>query len=68
MAINRDKSGAAITMVEFNGVDIPALIDTGATSSMLSEEFVLENGLKIKYIDTNIQFSFKDALDIIGNC
>lgn len=68
MAIKRDKSGAAITMVEVNGVDIPALIDTGATSSMLSEEFVVKNGLKIKDIDSNIQFrsAGKTSLIVLG--
>ena len=68
MAINRDKSGAAITMVTINGDDIPALIDTGATSSMVSEEFIRGTKLRIKSIDSSIRFSSagKTTLTVLG--
>ena len=68
MAINKNKSGAAITMVTINGDDLPALIDTGAVSSMLSEDFVKENRLQIKELDSNIRFSAagKTSLIVLG--
>lgn len=68
MAINKYKSGAAITMVTINGDDLPALIDTGAVSSMLSEDFVKENRLQIKELDSNIRFSAagKTSLIVLG--
>ena len=70
MEIDSNKTGAAMTMVSiYNDIALfPALIDTGAACSMISEEFAQNFNLNIEPLKKNIFFrsAGKNKLTVLG--
>ena len=64
-----DRSGASITMLSVNNGDpLPALIDSGAAVSLLSEGFSKDLKLVVKPLDNDLRFrsAGKDKLLVLG--
>jgi len=69
MEINGGKTGAAITMISLDNDHLtPALIDSGASCSMVREEFAKAFLLNIKPLEKDIRFrsASKTPLTVLG--